>query len=276
MARYRLYFLAVIPLFLISFTSFGQAVSNINARIDDQNPNIVHIFYDLQGKVGEKFRIEILSSKDNYQGKLQMVSGDIGENQVAGNGKRIIWRAKEELGFFDGEITFEIRSTITFSQFKIIQPTAGSTFKPGATLPIRWDGGAANSTIQLELYKLSTLSRSIGTTSNTKLYNWTVPGDVTKGTDYNIRMFDTSDPVNTTITSASFRIKGKGGAGKFVLIGVLVAGGVGAALALSGGDDVVGTTLPPVIETNPLPEPPDPSGGLARLLPALFSIRIGH
>ena len=89
-------------------------------------------------------------------------------------------------------------------------------------------------------------------------------------------MFDTSDPVNTTITSASFRIKGKGGAGKFVLIGVLVAGGVGAALALSGGDDVVGTTLPPVIETNPLPEPPDPSGGLARLLPALFSIRIGH
>lgn len=276
MARYRRYVLAAIPLILIAFTSFGQAVSNVNARIDDQNPNIVQIFYDLQGKVGEKFRIELFSSKDNYQGKLQMVSGDVGEDQVAGNGKRIIWRAKEELGFFDGEITFEIRSTLTFSQLRIIQPTAGSTFKPGATLPIRWDGGAANSTIQLELYRLSTLSRSIGSTSNTKSFNWTVPADVTKGTDYNIRMFDTSDPVNTTITSASFRIKGKGGAGKYILIGALVAGGVGAALALSGGDGGNGGTTPPVIETNPLPVPPDPSGGFARKIPALLSIRLGH
>ncbi len=70
MTKYRRYFLAVNPLFLISFASFGQAVSNVNARIDNQNLNIVHIFYNLQGKVGEKFRIELFKIAQKLTGIL--------------------------------------------------------------------------------------------------------------------------------------------------------------------------------------------------------------
>jgi len=279
MTGLRLLLASVILLFVFSSSLFGQ-VSNVSARIDTQNPNVVNITYDLQGQAGERFRIQIYSSSDNFQGPLQQVTGDVGENQPVGRGKSIVWRAREELGFFTGDISFEIRSTLTYSPMKITSPTATSSFKPGASMPIRWDGGAVNSTLQLELYKSNSLSRSIGTTQNNKQYNWTVPSDLSKGADYSVRMFDTSDPSNTRTSSPGFTIKGAGGGGgKIALIGLGVAAvGVGVAVLAGGGDDTTPPTTggPTTPTSDPLPEPPDPSGGIIKKLGrALVSISFG-
>ena len=172
---------AILLLMACTSSVFGQAVRNVRAEVDPTNPNLVNIFYDLQGqRTGEIFTITLYSSNDNYQNPLQLVGGDVGENQNAGSGKRVVWRAKEELGVFTGSIQFEIRSLLTFSPLEISEPTAGSSFKAGSTLPVRWLGGASNSNIQMDLYRSNTLDRTIGTTPNTRSYSWTIPTDVSK------------------------------------------------------------------------------------------------
>lgn len=252
----------VLSLFVcIPLISSAQQISNVNARLSGET---VIISYDLVGtKVGQKFRIELLSSADDYQSPLQNVTGDVGENQLGGSGKQIEWNAKEELGVYSGNITFEVRSTITFNPIQLTSPNASSSFKPGKNLPIIWNGGTSNSTLQLDLLKTNTLSKSIGTTSNSGSYNWSVPKDVSKGGDYQIKMYDINDRANTEITSSMFQIKGKGGAAK-ILIPVLAAGAVvGVLLALSGGEE--DPQGPGTTDNNDLPSPPDPNGGSARI-----------
>ena len=249
----------------------AQQVSNVNARISGEN---VIITYDLVGaKVGQKFRIELYSSADNYAAPLENVSGDVGEDQLGGSGKQIEWRAKEELGVFSGNVTFEIRSTITFNPIQITSPNSSSSLKPGKAMTIRWDGGIPASTLQVELLKTNTLSRSIGTTSNTGMYSWTVPKDLTKGTDYQIKMYDIQDRMNTEVTSGIFQVKGKGGTAKILIPALAVGAVVGVLVALGGGDDGGGTgpTTPP---NNDLPAPPNPDGGSARIKPGMTIISL--
>jgi len=235
----------------------AQQVNNVKASLSGED---VIITYDLVGtKVGQRFRIELFSSFDNYGAPLQLVSGDVGEDQLGGPGKQIVWKAKEEISVFSGNITFEVRSTITFSPIQITSPTSSSAFKPGGSLPIKWNGGMPDSQLQIELMKTNTLNRSIGSSANNGMYNWSIPKDVAKGTDYQIKMYDVSDRANTEIMSSNFGIKGKGGAGKFLIPLAVAGAGAGVFLALQGGgeDPVV---KPPV--DNDLPQPPNPSGNV--------------
>ena len=252
MMKYTGRLMAILLLMASGSSLFGQAVRNVRAEVDPTNPNLVNVFYDLQGqRTGEIFSITIYSSYDNYQRPLQLVSGDVGENQNTGSGKRISWRAKEELGVFTGSVQFEIRSVLTFSPLEITDPKSGDTFKSGASMPVRWLGGGTSAQIQIDLYRSTTLDRTIGTTGNSRSFSWTVPQDITTGSDYSIRLFDTANPGNTSVSSGVFTLRAKGGGGggggkKWLFIGggALVAGGV-AALLLSGKDD-----------PQPLPEPP--------------------
>ena len=258
------YFLSIIfLLLLVSLQVSAQQVSNVNARLSGEN---VIITYDLVGaKVGQKFRIELYSSHDNYQSPLKEVSGDVGENQLGGSGKQITWRAKQELHVFSGNVTFEVRSTITFSPIQITSPTSSSSFKTGSSLPVKWSGGMPNSTLQLELLKSNSLSRTIGTTANTGLYTWPIPKDLEKGSDFSLKMYDPSDRANTEIVSSNFVIKGAGSPAKFLIPLAVVGAGAGVFLALKGGGPEDPVINPPIEES--LPSPPDPSGsvGSARI-----------
>jgi hypothetical protein len=262
-------------LFLATATQVSaQQVSNVNARLSGEN---VIITYDLVGtKVGQKFKIELFSSNDNYGAPLQLVSGHVGEDQLGGSGKQIEWRAKEELGVFSGNITFEVRSTVTFTPIQITSPVPSSSFKPGKSLPIKWTGGMPNTTFQIELMKGNTLSNSIGTSSNTQSYNWTIPKDITKGSDYQIKMYDIQDRASTEITSGNFIVKSAGGAKK-IIIPVLA---VGATAGILCAVKVICPDNPEDPVNTDLPVPPNPDGmvGAARFKSGmpLIAILIGN
>lgn len=274
MKRSILFSLCSLLFLFFTFQVSAQQISNVNARLSGEN---VIISYDLVGaQVGQKFKIEIFSSNDDFGGPLQMVSGDVGEDQLGGSGKQIEWRAKEELGVFSGNITFEVRSTITFSPIQITSPTASSSFKLGKSLPIKWNGGMANTTFQIELMKTNTLSRSIGSSSNTGLYNWTIPKDLEKGSDYQIKMYDINNRSTTEITSSNFAVKSSGGAKK-ILIPVLAVGataGILCAVKVICPDKTVNG------DDTDLPVPPNPDGfvgaaGMKSGMP-LIAIMIGN
>jgi hypothetical protein len=77
---------------------------------------------------------------------------------------------------------------------RVTYPTdAGITWKVGESRTITW-AGFNGSSVAIELYKGSSLSRTItSSTNNDGSYQWTVPGDQTLGSDFKIRITSTSD-----------------------------------------------------------------------------------
>lgn len=224
-------------LLTVLFTPFyviqAQNVSNVRASLEGDNINIT---YDLSGEAQSRYNVTLFASADGYNSPLLQVSGDIGPDIAPGNGKRVVWRAKSELGSFSGDLTFEIRAVPTFIPLRITRPTAGSTIKPGSSLGIRWEGGESNTNIKLELMKGGAIDRDIGTVNNTGTYSWSVPSSIVPGSGYSIRLYDTANALGAVESgSITFKAKSKG---LWWKIGIpVVAAGALAAVLLSGGDD---------------------------------------
>lgn len=277
--------------------SKAQSVSNVRANIDPTNVNQVIITYDLTpSALNQTFRIELKSSHDNYALPLTMVSGDVGENITAGNGKRIFWRAREELGLFNGNISFEIVSTLTSSPLRMTSPRLGETFDPGTGMVIEWEGGFSHSNMQLELFKSNLFNRKIATTPNTKRYSWEVPADLQQGSDYTIKLYDMSAPADA-VMSNNFTInvsaiatqtkpkeekvkKEKKGGGKAGLIigGLALAGGAAYFLLAGGEEDAPQQQQQQQFDDSPnFPAPPGTPDGstIQRRGRALISFNIG-
>jgi hypothetical protein len=232
----------------------AQTVSNVSASLEPGNSNNVIITYNLVSTVpNQLFRIEIRSSNDNYGAVLLNVSGDVGDNVTPGNGKRVIWRAREELGLFVGNLSFEVTSVLIVSPLRLNSPRLSDEFSPGNSIPIEWQGGFENSQIKMELFKSNIFNQNIYTSPNTGKYEWVVPGTIENGTDYKIKLYDTTAPADAVmsnnfsmkvVTAAATQTKPEtvtkekkgGGKAGWIVGGLVVAGGA-AYLLLAGGEE---------------------------------------
>lgn len=245
----------VVP--LISLQLYAQSVKNVQATVSN---NDVIISYDLTTPTkGQKFDIIIKSSKDGFSSPLTKVSGDVGSDQVAGIGKKIIWEAKKELGIYKGILSFEITAIVTYTPIQFLKPTAESKVKMGKPYTLEWRGGTSETSLKLELLKNSSQVVDIGTINNTGSYTWSVPKTMTKGENYQFKFLDPNHP-NDAIISIGFTIGKKPSALVYIIPAAAVVG-IGAAVLLGGGDEG-GTTSPPEIQTVPeLPDVIHPGGG---------------
>jgi hypothetical protein len=228
----------------------AQRIDNVKAATVGEK---VVITYDINDAAeGQKFKVKLYASHDNFNNPLAQVSGDVGSNSdlFPGIGKRIEWNAKSELKEFDGDITFEVRADVISTAVRFVGPALGAKVKRGKTINIEWKGIGSSQVVKLELMKGGYPITQIGETSNRSNYTWTVPKAAAKGKDYQIKLTTNS----TTITSDVFTVKSRTPLIVKVLP-VLVVGGVAAAV-LSGGGEGGGPGTEP--QTNELPEPPDP------------------
>lgn len=95
-------------LLIVSLFSFSQKVENV--RFEQQGKTIV-VYYDLIGNPGV-YSVNLFYTHDDgttWIGPLISVSGDIGENQKPGIGKKISWDVIAEQMQVTGEIYFEVR-----------------------------------------------------------------------------------------------------------------------------------------------------------------------
>ena len=250
----KLYFLG---LFFISLHINAQSIKNLKASATGST---VTITYDLASPdTGQKFTIELKSSQDGFLRALKEVSGDVGGNQSAGLGKKITWDARKEIGAFQGDISFEITATVTFTPLKFISPTAGAGVKIGKPYTVEWQGGSLDRNLKLELLKNNNQVMDMGNIDNSGSYTWNVPKTMTKGENLQFKLFDPTKP-NDAILSAKFKLK-KTPLLLYIGAGAVVAGGL-AAVLLSGKDNGGGGTTPATPE-NPIDAPPAPpaSGG---------------
>ncbi|MCB0496107.1 MAG: hypothetical protein KDC79_08210 [Cyclobacteriaceae bacterium] len=246
----KFYFLGVGLLFSLAIAN-AQTINNVQASLSG---NTVIISYDLVASDNDQvFNVAIKSSKDNFVSSLIEVTGDVGPNQKAGVGKKIIWDAKKELGKFNGEISFEITAEVTFTPLKFVKPTAGAGLKIGKPYSIQWKGGTSDNQLKLELLKNNTSVMDMGTINNNGRYSWNVPKTMEKGGNYQFRLMDPSKP-NDALLSGSFNLK-KTSILVYVIPGVVAVGALTAVLVSGGGG---GET--PSGDTE-LPDPPSPPAG---------------
>jgi len=200
----------------------------------------VIITYDLTGgQADQKYKVSVYGSHNNYSTPLSLVSGDVNE-VTPGTGKRIEWNAKGEIVDYNGDITFELRADPIAAALSLKTP---SGVKKGKVATISYQGVAPGESVKLELVKSGVVVNQVGVTSDPSKYTWTVPIDVDKGSDYQIRL--TTGTRSTT--SGSFSIKPKTKAWIYIVPAVVVTGVV-----------VFLVTRPKSTEKD-LPTPPEPT-----------------
>jgi len=109
--------LLIIIFILFSFALKAQEVSNVRF---EQEGKQIYIYYDLEGKNGTSFSINIFYSIDYGYGrswkKLKEITGDVGVKVKCGRKKKAVWNVLDELEGLEGKVEFKITATLNHKE----------------------------------------------------------------------------------------------------------------------------------------------------------------
>ena len=227
------------------FVANAQKVSNVKAT---ENSGKITINYDLQGLIeGEKYKVEIYSSADNYAEPLKYVSGDVGGNVVSGVNKKVLWDASIALQTFKGEIVFEIKA-VQASPIEFTNRFSES-YKVKKSINVKYTGFIANEQSYFLLYN-SKDSLKLSPAPSAKNESILVLPKTTKKGTYQLKLVN---PVDKQVAiSPEIRIK-KGKLAVKIIVPLVILGGAGAYFLLNGGETPAST------ENKVLPSAPQPN-----------------
>lgn len=238
----------IVGIMLIYSNAHSQRIENVKAMPLGEK---VIVNYDITSATdGQKFKVQLFSSHNNFSSPLTMVSGDLGLNNelFPGTNKRIEWDAKSELVDFEGEIIFEVRSQVIAALYSMLTPAIGTKMKKGKTYDISWRGGSTGETVTLELLKSGITALQITSVPNSGRFSWKVPDNIGKGDDYQVRLTAHS----RSTLSNNFTIKKKTSL-LIVALPVVAVGGILYFLGSGGGGGGGGGG------STDLPVPPEPN-----------------
>jgi hypothetical protein len=235
----RIPLLLVLP--LLCSQLFAQRLENIKADAINGGEQVI-ITYDLTGaSTDQKYNVAVYSSHNNYSAPLKQVSGDLAD-VIPGPGKRIIWNAKVEMVEYSGDVTFELRADPVVAALSVKKP---GSVKKGKTVVINYTGVVPGENVKLDLVKGGVVVNQVGVTTDPNKYSWSVPFDVEKASDYQIRLTTGA----RTATSTPFSVKPKTKALVYIIPAAVVVGVVVFLVTKSSGGK----------GSKDLPSPPDPA-----------------
>lgn len=225
--------------FLAPLAAFSQKLENLKAI--PQGEKIV-ITYDISSDFpGDKYDITLYASSNNFSSPLQRVTGDVGGGQAEGKGKRIEWDAKNELGNYKGDLSFEVRAEV-IAAFALKHEIISA--KRGKSVQLDWRGGSKNQDVKIELLKEGAVQGEVGTVSNKGTYNWAIASSEKTGAGYQLRLVNGKEIVTTMRFSIQHKVP--------TLVKVLPLVVIGAIVAALGGG-----SKPGAAKDSSLPTPPD-------------------
>ena len=203
---------------------FAQEFTIKKVELAGENLNI---YYDLRDTVaGHAYTINAYSSTDNFVNPLTKVSGDLGLQVKPGLNKKIVWKAKEELGSqFEGKVGLEIRGKVfipfillkNFSEYKV--------FKRLRKYPITWGGGTTRNVLNFDLIRNDKVVYTFAGIGNDGNYDLLFPKEIRPGKNYYLRIGDSKNR-DEVIFTEKFTIRRK----LPLLLKVLPVAAVGAAI----------------------------------------------
>lgn len=174
-------------------------------RISDQ----IVLHYDLMDTVASRrYTINLYSSSDSFTTPLEKVAGDIGLEVKPGGNRRIIWKARDELGAaFAGNVRLEVRGKVYVPFVKLDGFDDYKVFKRKKSYKVTWTGGRGNSVLNFDLYRGDKRITSYPNIANVGYHNL-VFADVKPGKNYRLRISDAKNK-DDVVYSAPFRIRRK-------------------------------------------------------------------
>lgn len=199
----------------------------------------VYVDFQITGKYdNERYRVQLYSSKDNFQSPLQNVTGPIagGKEITQSQGPfQVVWDAQRELKEFEGNIQLELRGQVSYVPIHTEQTPSA---KQGKSTLITWGGGNPQDQIKIDLIQNGQDVKTLGQVTNSGQFNWDVGKSIPKGAGYKIKLTNTGNSGETE-ESGTFKVSKKGGAMVFIIPLAVVAAG-GGAYVLLGSDDAPG------------------------------------
>jgi len=236
----------IILMLLSSVVGYGQQLEV--KRIELSGADVIFHYTLSDSVAGRSFTINLYTSRDNYINPLERLSGDFGLQVKAGNDRKVIWHAQQELGnSFDGKVAVEIRARV---YVPFIMFDGFNKIKKGKPTDLTWRGGSRQHMLNFELYnkkgeRVTVLNANTNAAANHTTV--TLPGDVKAGKGYKFRIVDSKNK-DLAVESTPFTIKRKV---PFLLIALpIVAGGVVASQFIN----------PPGEDGN-IPDPPNTPPG---------------
>lgn len=108
----------------------AQVLRVRNVRFTEQE-DVVIVKYDLDGEVGQKYKVSLLLSSDagkSFKIRPQEVRGDVGRGVKPGTGKTIVWHVREDFPYgligdgFVFAVDAELQKDIRLPYYLLVVP----------------------------------------------------------------------------------------------------------------------------------------------------------
>jgi len=125
----------IVTIFILGTTipCLSQQITNTDFY---QSGKKLVITYDLiETKAKQTFDISLYVSTDNgstWQGPLEEVSGDVGQNIIVGSGSSIVWNTLREFAMLKGKVGFRVVAKVNDKNLPEMVFVKGGTFQMGS------------------------------------------------------------------------------------------------------------------------------------------------
>lgn len=214
-------------------------------RIELTSETVI-LHYDLIDTMRARtYTINVFSSKDGYLASLQKVKGDVGLEVKPGQGKKIIWSSKEELGAtFHGDIELEVRGRVYIPFVKFEGFQNDQIIKRGKPKTITWSGGTRQNILNFTLFKGEEYIVVIPNVANSGSYDMVIPTSVKPGKGYYFLVSDSKNKDQVMKTN-SFGIKRKISLGAKIVTFAIVGATVPFLIGPAPPENIDGPLDPP-------------------------------
>jgi len=106
---------------------------------------------------------------------------------LAGSNKKIVWKAREELGSFKGNLRWEVRGDIIPSFLNFTNVTSGKTLRRGKDFNVQWEDNENVQNLKFDLFRSGLVIRDLGEIDNNGSWDWKIPKNVRLGPEYRLR-----------------------------------------------------------------------------------------
>lgn len=171
--------------------------------------NDVLLYYNLiDSSANHTYTVSLYTSTDNFNSPLTKVTGDVGLEIKPGIGRKILWKASEELTeTFTGDVALEVRGKIYIPFIKLDGFNDYKKFKRNKIYKITWTGGRGNNVLSFDLYKGKKKITTYPNIANVGEYKMKFEG-VRPGKNYILKISDSKNKDDVVVTD-SFKIKRK-------------------------------------------------------------------
>ena len=175
-----------------------------------------------KGNGGSRVKIELLKSGKVYK-TIKKRTGNDGKFRwkIPSSEKtsksykiRITSITKDNISDSSNKVfTITKKTSSTSTALKVTSPNGGESWRQNSTYTITWNKGTGIDTVQIELWKGSGTSGAltleiVASTTNDGSYSWAIPGNVAKGSKYEIRIKRVSGSTGSTsdTSNSSFSV----------------------------------------------------------------------